>query len=255
MVPHRSRRHNPPGCGTLVHMELTTREAAQRLRVDQSRVRELVSTGGLRARRVGGQLLVDADCVDRQAALVSAGATGRPMAQRVAWAAADLADGGSAGWLTAAERYRLRKRLSSVSSLDIVRRWLTSRANRVSRYRVGVHDLDELLSGDGVVRTGVGAATTYRLGLGTAGSGDAYVTAEVAERLVEEFFLIASDSGNLTLRVVDHDLHLRTARSTVDGQVAARLLVGVDLADDLDVRTRTAGRNLISTVLAEQTAQ
>lgn len=233
-------------------MELTTREAAERLSVNQSRVRALVASGGLSARRVGDRWLVDADSVDRQAAFTSARATGRSMSQRIGWAAADLADGGEADWLGGNERSRLRQRLSTASSSEVMQRWLRSRCDSVSRYRVGEGDLAALLATEGVVRTGVSAAEAYRLGLGAAGAGDAYVTADVEQRLMDEFFLISSQTGNLTLRVVTDDWHQRTARQMGGQSVAARLVVGVDLADDTDVRTQSAGRTLIGTVLDEK---
>jgi hypothetical protein len=129
---------------------------------------------------------------------------------------------------------------------------LAGRADKVARYRVGAGDLDALLSTEGVVQTGVSAATAYRLGLGMGGSGDAYVTSEAEQRLVREFFLIPSDSGNLTLRVVEHNWHVACAQVTADELVAPRLIVGVDLADDSDVRTQSAGHTLLGTVLAEQ---
>lgn len=234
-------------------MELTTREAAERLSVNQSRVRALVSAGALEARRVGSQWVVDADSVDRQAALTSARATSRAMSQRVAWAAADLADGGDAAWLRANERSRLRRRLSTAAtSAELVQRWLRHRSDAEIRYRVGERDLDALLGTEGVVRTGVSAAEAYGLGLGTGGSADAYVTAEVEQRLVDEFFLIASRSGNLFLRVVEDGWHQGTARQIGGHTVTARLVVGVDLADDSDVRTQGTGRALIDTVLSEK---
>lgn len=233
-------------------MELTTREAAQRLGVNQSRVRALVAAGTLDARRVGPQWLIDADSVDRQATFTAAKATGRAMAPRVAWAAADLADGGDAPWLSAAERSRLRKRLRSASSIDVLRRWLSSRSATVTRYRVGDRDLDALLDSDDVVRTGVSAAAAYRLGLGTGGAADAYVTTDVAARLIRDFFLIESRTGNLTLRVVEHNLHLLTARAVDDQRVSTRLIVAADLADDRDTRTKSAGRDRLAVVLDEQ---
>lgn len=232
--------------------EMTTGEAAARLGVNQSRVRALVGSGVLAARRVGSQWLVDADSVDRQREMKQAHATGRAMAQRVAWAAGDLTDGGSAAWLSASDRSRLRRRLRDAASVDVLRRWLSSRASTVERYRVGERDLDAVLARSSVVSTGVSAATAYGLGLGTGSSGDAYVTADVAASLVRDVFLIESHTGNLKLRIVDHDLHLATARSINGRQVATRLFVGVDLADDKDTRTRRAGRALLRAVLAEQ---
>src|SRR3954451_24557382 len=68
----------------VVCMELTTREAAERLNVNQSRVRALVASGVLEARRIGSQWVIDDESVDRQAALTSARASGRSMSRRIA---------------------------------------------------------------------------------------------------------------------------------------------------------------------------
>lgn len=233
-------------------MDLTTREAASRLGVNQARVRALAAAGTLAARRVGSQWLIDADSVDQQAALIGAGATSRAMASRIAWAASDLADGGRAGWLNAVERHRVRNRVAGAASALIVQRWFSARAVSTRRYAVGTDDLEGILGDSDVVATGISAAAAYRLGLTNVGAGDAYVTATAVDRLVRDHFLIQSTSGNLTLRLVDNDLHLATAR-TIDGlRVATRLIVGVDLAEDADARTRAAGLSLIDRVLDEQ---
>ena len=232
-------------------MEVTTREAAQRLNVHRSRVRALIASGALRARRVGSQWLIDADSLDRQAALVGGNATGRSMSTRIAWATAALVDGLDDN-LVATERYRLRRRLADTQpTVEMVQRWLSRRADDATRYRIGERDIDAVLCEDGVVSTGVSASDAYGLGLGTGGSGDAYVTGEVQDRLVRGYALIPSSRGNLTLRVMNSAWHLDSA-TTADGRrVAPRLIVGADLADDTDVRTQTAGRQLILSALGE----
>ena len=232
-------------------MEMTTREAAERLAVTQDRIGVLVRSGALDARRVGSQWLLDADSVDRQAALMSAGARGRSMAPRSAWAVAELADDGMAEWMHRVERSRLRKRLEDLDAVEVVQRWLRARAQTVMNYRVGEDDIEDLLSAEGVVATGVSAADAYGLSLGTGGSADAYVTKAVAKRLEGDFMLIPSRTGNLTLRIVDDDLYLRSAHQIERHCVAARLIVGADLADDTDTRTKSAGRALIQDVLSE----
>lgn len=231
-------------------MELTTRQAAERLGVNQSRVRALVAAGRLAARRAGSQWLVDAGSIDRQATLIASGAKGRAMAPRVAWAAGVLADGGRAPWLSPADRSRLIKRLRKTDQVEVVVRWLATRSSRLARFRIGESDVDELLHADGVVSTGVSASAALGLGLGTGGTADVYVSDETAKRLVRDFFLIESRSGNLTLRIVEDALHQQASR-TINGQhIAPSLLVGVDLAEDDDARAKTAGRALITTALA-----
>ena len=236
-------------------MELTTRETAARLGVSQARVRALINSGGLTARRVGTLWLIDSVSVEHQRGLTTAGANSRAMSPRVAWAAADLADGGTAAWLSATERSRLRRRLSQSTEVDVVRRWMSRRANSIRRYKVGPKDLTALLTDRRVVRTGICAVESYRLGLGTGGAADVYVSSENLGQLVRGYVLLPSSRGNLTVRVDDGDLY-RAAARTIDGRlVVPRLIAGADLADDTDTRTRSAGRRLLTEVLAERAAR
>ncbi|WP_312977296.1 helix-turn-helix domain-containing protein [Corynebacterium sp.] len=233
-------------------MELTTREAAARLGVSQARVRALINSGGLTARRVGTLWLIDAASIEHQCGLITAGATSRAMSPRVAWAAADLADGGTAAWLSATERSRLRRRLSVSPEVDVVRRWMSRRASSIHRYKVGPKDLTALLTDCRVVRTGISAVESYRLGLGTGGDADVYVSSEDLGQLVRGYVLLPTGRGNLTVRVDDGDLH-RAATRTIDGRlVAPRMIAGADLADDTDARTRNTGRRLLTSVMSEQ---
>lgn len=234
-------------------MAITVGEAATQLVVTQQRVRAPLAAGNLDGRKVGPLWLTDEQSVTRQAQLTAAGATGRPMSIRSAWAAADLADGGAAAWIGDSERSRLRSRLREVSSIETVRRWLSRRATGSAvRYRVGERDLADISRDDAVVVTGVSATDTYGLGVGTGGTAAAYTTVDEAARLVRDCYLIESRTGNLALRIVDHGLH-RASAHRIDGRwIAPRLIAGVDLADDRDARTRAAGRSLIETVLSER---
>lgn len=242
---------------------LTTGQVARRLGVHPSRVRALIAAGRLTATRAGDQWLVDADSVDRHADLISAGATGRPFAARTAWAAAAMCDGLSDGLsdgLAASERYRLRNRLAHArdtsAACQTVQRWMSLRARAVRRYRVGARDVPDLLAAGGVLPTGISAADSYCLGLAAGGAADAYVSAETAQRLVADFYLIDSPQGNLTLRILDISAltatqiaERGTGSLTFTIHTAPRLIAGADLADDSDARTRAAGCVLINDAL------
>lgn len=244
--------HSYYASAILVRMELTTREAATRLGVSQARVRALINSGGLTARRVGTLWLIDAASVEHQRGLTTARANSRAMSPRIAWAAADLADGGTAAWLSATERSRLRRRLSSTTEVDVVRRWMIRRATSIHHYKVGPQDLTALLGDSRVVRTGISAVESYRLGLGTGGDADVYVRSENLVQLVRGYVLLPSSRGNLTVRVDDGDLHPPAARMIDSHLVVPRLIAGADLADDTDARTRSAGRRLLAQVLQER---
>ena len=106
-----------------------------------------------------------------------------------------------------------------------------------------------LLAEDGVVATGVSAAAGYCLGLGTSGQADAYVTEELAVRLIDTFFLIPSDRGALTLRVVDGGWHLTTAVQHAGRVLAPKLMVAIDLVDLGDARAVATGAALLAELL------
>ena len=249
--------------------EVSTRDAAQILGVTQSRVRALVSAGTLDARRVGDRLLLNQADVERHRNLVVHGATSRAMSSRIAWGAAAILDGHHPDWLSATEQYRLKRRILDAAArinqltnrpaneratdrtAHVFRRWLSTRFTTMRRYRIADRDLNELLASDGVVATGISAATTYRTGLAGAGQGDAYVSARTHRVLVNDYFLIESARGTLTLREVSGPWHEKTAHTTDTGSVASRLMVGVDLADADDRRSQAAGNTLIADALAD----
>lgn len=243
--------HNYIGSAIVVCMSdmVTAAQAAERLGVNPSRVRALIAAGTLTATRAGSQWLVDVDSLDRQCELTVAGATGRPFAPRIAWAAAALCDSRRDG-LGPNERTRLRHRLAGVdvegsNTCAQVQRWLARRALSVCRYRIGERDVTELLGADGVLATGISTVQAYDLGLGSGGFADAYVDERVHRKLVKDFVLIESVRGNLTLRTTDS----RLFAAVFESKVAPRLIAGVDLVEDTDTRTRAAGCALVSHAL------
>ena len=233
-------------------VELTVREAAAHLQVHQSRVRGLLRAGTLAGRRVGHLWVIDLDELDRHRDLVRGGGTSRAMSPRVAWAAGALVDGQPTPWLTSSERARLAARLRAHNGeVRPFQRWLGRRQLDVTRYRVADADVGPFLAEAGVVATGVSAAAAYRLGLGAVNEAEAYVTAAVAERLVDTYVLVASDRGNLTLRTVAGSWHVDTRVESTGLDVAPRLMVAVDLLDRRDTRTTAAGHRLLTTTLVE----
>src|SRR5690606_35616884 len=143
--------HNCCVSAIVVDMEVPTAEAARMLDVSQQRIRALIASGILDARQVAGRWLVDADSIDRQAAIATGSRGGRGLAQHVAWAAADLLDRGLAPWLTPKDRWRLRARLlHELDGVDTARRWLRNRYTQASTWRAGPTAIERLLTTDGV---------------------------------------------------------------------------------------------------------
>ena len=177
----------------------------------------------------------------------------RHLSTRSAWAAAALVDGAPTRWLTSGDRSRLRARLSGPSTTDTqtYQWWLRSRSS-MTRYRLAATDIIELMATHGVVAGGISAASAYSLGLGHGAEAEIYTDAATARRLVDEFFLIESERGNLALHVVDgpDPWHQRVAQEVNGVLVAPRLIVAADLLDSDDTRSRSAGAQLLSTALS-----
>jgi excisionase family DNA binding protein len=231
--------------------EMTVQEAAERLAVHQSRVRELIGAGTLTGRRLGRQWLVAAEDVERQEALSRAGVRSRSMSARIAWAAAALVDGQHADWLAASERVRLAARVRRAEGTAIFQRWLMTRHTHVTGYRIADGDVASFLAEDGVVATGVSAARAHGTGLGSASEAEVYVDDDRLHTLDKTYLLVASSQGNLLVHHVRDDWHLRTRQRVHDQAVAPRLMTAVDLLDAADTRSRSAGRDLMRRALDE----
>ena len=108
--------------------EVSVPEAAHMMGLSPVRARQLIASGQIHARRVGGRWLVDVE------SLPSAPRRGRPMSQRIAWALAELAEGRRAPWASAGEISRLRaQRARLIDDPEpelLLRSWLASRAHR-----------------------------------------------------------------------------------------------------------------------------
>lgn len=230
--------------------ELTVPEAAEHLNVHQTRVRELLRAGTVVGRRVGRQWLIDLDELDRHRDLVRGGAKSRAMSTRSAWAAGALLDGQETGWLSSSERSRLKARLRRhADEVATFRRWLAARQVAVERFRLGDQDVAALLGERGVVATGISAARSHGQKLSAADEAEAYVTHAAARTLTRKYFLVASDRGNLLLRLVQGSWHTDTAVQRESLLVTTRLMTAVDLLDSNDARSTSAGRHLLRDAL------
>jgi excisionase family DNA binding protein len=87
-------------------MDIAVRDAAQRLGLSESRIRQLLIAGDLNGRRIGRAWLVDSEDVARLQGQQRR--SGRPVGPKRAWAIIDLLSGGSAPWLSYSERSQVR---------------------------------------------------------------------------------------------------------------------------------------------------
>ena len=94
-------------------MEIDVNEAARRLGVNDSRVRQLLRAGDLNGRRLGKSWLIPVEDVARLER--ARRRPGRPMAPKRAWAVLDLLDGGRAPWLSNSARSQVRRLLADLN--------------------------------------------------------------------------------------------------------------------------------------------
>jgi excisionase family DNA binding protein len=123
-------------------MELSVEQAAQRLRVDESRVRRLLREGRLAGHRFGGSWVVDGDDVARLESLSPRGGeprpVGRPMSAQRAWGLLELLDGGRAPWLSPVACSQVRAQARALAGAD-ASRWRAVLHARSDLRRVAVH--------------------------------------------------------------------------------------------------------------------
>ena len=134
--------------------ELTATDAASMLDISTSRVRELIASGELRARKLGGRWILARDDVDALA-LADRGA-GRPWSPKMAWGYIATAEGTPLDYLTAPERSRLRRRVQEALPIDAVAR-LARRRAQTHEFQLHTGLLRRALDWPGAVATGISA--------------------------------------------------------------------------------------------------
>lgn len=220
---------------------LTVAQAAARLGVGPEQVRRLARSGKLPARKIGRTLVFDDDAVEGRARLPLK--AGRALAPRSAWAGLWLLSAADAGWLTAADRSRLRARL---------RAWDAERLVAAVRLRADRYDLrvlptyrDRVLSADGVVASGMSAAAAVGADIVAGISADeVYCTPATLAALRRDLGLSERGETNLVVRVPRYDGLPLAGRAHMPAAVVA-----VDLAESADVRTRRSGLTLLADAL------
>jgi excisionase family DNA binding protein len=216
---------------------ISSAEAAHRLGLTSGRVRELIGSGALRARRVGNRFLVNRDDVD---ARTSDGApVGRPFSARRAWALILLASGLVPPGLDPVTLSKLRRVLRE-KNLWSIRPRFVSRAER-HELRAHTSDLARLEAEPSVVRTGArhAAAAGFSL-IASDAPVELYLDPPTAARLQARYRLRSSARPNVVFHVVPSEV-----RSWLNGPVAPRPAVALDLADDRDPRSQQVAREFL----------
>ena len=223
-------------------------EAARHLGVDPSRVRALITSGGLSADKVGGRWLVNWESVlARERAQT---APGRPLTARNAWALLLLASGDQiTAQIEPNARWRLRQTMTHHHLADLAAR--LERRARVHYLWAIPGELSRLRDSGRMALTGSSAAGELNLGLLSPDTVDAYVPAGRLDALVRDHALepVSTSEANVILRGVPDEAWLLDGR-----RVAPRAAVGLDLATYPDARSARVGAQLLAALDAESRA-
>lgn len=208
-VPHFSS-----DSGIVVFVEVGVQECAQILGVSDRRVRAMIESGLLPARRVGGRWLVDESAVPRSRR------ASRAMSERMAWALLEVL-AGQIPDVAASERARLEEKAAALlrgrDAARLLRSWLPRRAELV-RLSAAPSDLPELRADERFVVSGV---SDPRSGMSAAGEAEGYVMRADLPSLTRDFLLSSAGHPNVWLHVSDRRLPAEVPPA----------LIAADLAD------------------------
>jgi excisionase family DNA binding protein len=211
-------------------------EAAKRLGISARRVRALAANGRVPAQKVANRWLVEVDRLSERGR--SAGARGRPFSEAHSLGLLFLAAGEDAPWLSAYEKWRLR-RYALPRLMSLLQR-LRGRAN-VHSVRAPESLVKRLASDPSFVRSGVSAAEHHRADISGRSVLDGYYNERNFRDLVYRYALQPAPeaAANLIVRGIDVEDVLQGRRYMPIAVVAA------DLADSVDSRTKRAGVKLL----------
>ncbi len=218
-------------------------DAADALGLSPARVRLLAANGGLPAQKIGGRWLVERGGVEKRRSRGSAG--GRPFAPRNAWAVLSLASGEEAGQIDSVTRSRLR-RLLSFDGLSSLALRLERRAE-VRHYSGHPGEIRYILADKKLVASGVSAAREIGLDLLSGNEADGYVSDSDLDGFVRDHALlpVAAVDANVVLRLVPDDVWAGFLKGRPHASEAA---IALDLAEDVDSRSRAAGEKLLGRI-------
>lgn len=218
---------------------LSIPDAAQVLELSPSRVRAMAVHGQLGATKIGDRWLVERSAVEVRRR--KGGHSGRPFAPHNAWALLLLASGQTVEGIDPSVRSRLRRALR----VDGIGKLAPRLVRRAASQHFNAHpgELRYLVEAPAFLRTGISAAGDYGIDLLPGQEADGYVAESDLEQLVADHALTAAHpgSGNVRLRVVPDGAW----RHLAGRKVAPTAAVAIDLAEDPDPRSASAGKQML----------
>lgn len=211
-------------------------EAARNLKLSPARVRVLASRGQLPAEKIADRWLVERSAVEQRRKQKPP--RGRRFTPRNAWAVLMLASGEHPPQLDPSVRSRLKRALALEGLGDLEPR-LEDRAD-VFAYSAHPGEIPYVLEDEALVRSGISAGVES--GLLSGQEADGYLAASNLQSFVTQHALSpAGPGGNVRLRVVPDGIWPILRGRPVAPQAA----VALDLANELDPRSRAAGKALL----------
>jgi hypothetical protein len=179
-------------------MQLSVSEYAQARGISRQRVLALISSGQIKAKRIGRSWAIDQAQINQRPAI------SRPLSPKMA----HLLIGAMSSEeleLDAQERYFLDRYIERVRSesspASLLRSWLRSRQLRVVDVAANPADIAEISSDVRVVASGI---SDERAGISSAREFEGYVAASALDGFLRDNLLLDSDAPNIRLHVVEH---------------------------------------------------
>ncbi|MDQ3823576.1 MAG: helix-turn-helix domain-containing protein [Actinomycetota bacterium] len=218
--------------------------AARLLRLHESRVRDLVRRGSLKADKLGRDLVLDR--ADVLAFRERERRAGRPLCATNAWALLAILAGEAPGWARRTTLDRLRRRAHDAAWVVGALERSQARAH-IMRWELLPADVARIDERPNLVRTG-SAAAEHVSDLVQSSSQvrlDAYADARTLEELRRRFRPTTSAKvrPNVALRVPSHGWILER------GPVAPIAVVAADLLLDPSQRVRRAGERILRAIV------
>ncbi|MFQ4149763.1 helix-turn-helix domain-containing protein [Arthrobacter sp. LAPM80] len=224
---------------------MTTEEAAQELAATRAMVHKLLKNGSLLvAGRAGRSILIDSASVQRYKNRRTL--KGRSWNAATAWAALNIIEGGTPGWIDATARYRIKQRLKIMDPAELAAAVGTK--DEVKRYRIAPAGIPR--AADYFLPTGTTAlndsvvAERFGLAAGRTDILEGYVDSVRAPMIVNGLSLVEDPAGNIIVHIVD-DGYAFEGPGTPDAVIA------VDLMESLNSRERAAGKNMLEKIFTQ----